>query len=307
MSVVAPAIPTSVKPTRKPRVWKVFVLFLGVLVGGTLAQLMAVIMWSACQGFWLGAHGVPADQIGSMVADRMAAMQASPWGIIAFVYGPFQLIIALAAVLPALRSAEGLRARLGMVRPALPAWALPLVAVGLFVPLAVGMALATRLVPLDALRPHYDGLRWAGLALFATVVPPFVEEMFFRGYVQRRLLSRWSPWLAIPVTSALFALSHGNLPQACFTFTLGLWLGVLAWRTGSVWPGMICHAVLNGTWQLWAFATLFGLLPATLPLAVVVPAAVLIAGCFLMACWVLVRRPEGMISSPAAMPMGTAA
>jgi membrane protease YdiL (CAAX protease family) len=307
MSVVAPAIPTRMEPARKPRVWKVFVLFLGVQVVGALAQIMARMMWGAGQGFWLGAHGVPADQIAQVITDQMTALMASPWGVVAFVYGPFQLVVGLAAVLPALRSPEGLRARLGMVRPALPAWALPLVAAGLFVPLAAGMALATRLAPLDALRAHYDGWRWAGLALFATVVPPFVEELFFRGFVQRRLLSRWSPWVAIPVTSALWALTHGNVPQACWVFAVGLWLGVLAWRTGSVWPGMVCHAVLNGVWNLWIFGTLFGLLPATLPLAVVVPAAVLIAGCFLVSCWVLVCRPEGMSPAPAAVPMGTAA
>jgi hypothetical protein len=26
---------------------------------------------------------------------------------------------------------------------------------------------------------------------------------------------------------------------------VGLWLGVIAWRCGSVWPGMICHASMN--------------------------------------------------------------
>jgi membrane protease YdiL (CAAX protease family) len=307
MSVVVPVLPAAAAPIQKPRVWIVFVLFLGVLFGGGFAQVMARALWGAGEGFWLSAHGVPADQAVQSVTDQMTALLASPGGLIAFLFVPFEVVLMLAAVLPALCSPEGLCSRLGMVRPNLPAWALPVVAVGLLAPLALGMALASRLVPLDGLMPHYDGVRWAGFSLFITLAPPFVEELFFRGLVQRRLLSRWSPWLAIPVTAALFALSHGNLPQMCVTFVVGLWLGVLAWRTGSIWPGMLCHAFWNGGVQLGAFAMLLGLVPATLPLAVLVPAGVLIAGCFLVACWVLARRPDGMSASPAAVPMGTAA
>jgi membrane protease YdiL (CAAX protease family) len=44
--------------------------------------------------------------------------------------------------------------------------------------------------------------------LFIAAFPGFNEELLFRGYIQRRLLARWSPWLAISVTSALFALMH---------------------------------------------------------------------------------------------------
>jgi hypothetical protein len=40
---------------------------------------------------------------------------------------------------------------------------------------------------------------------------------------------------------------------------------------------------------------------------VLVPAGVLVAGCFLVSCWVLARRPEGVSLNPAAVPMGTAA
>jgi membrane protease YdiL (CAAX protease family) len=278
-------------------------MFLAVQVVAAFGQIMARIIWGGCQGAWLGAHGVPADEIAQTIASEMAALLASPGGLIAFLYLPFQLTIALAAIIPALWSPEGMRARLGLVRPALPAWALPVVAVGLLVPFAMGAALASRLAPLAALLPHYDQPSWAGFALFLTVVPPFVEELFFRGYVQRRLLSRWSPWVAIPITSALFALSHGNLLQVCVTFLVGLWLGALAWRTGSVWPGMVCHAFWNGALQLWAFGTLYQIVPETVPLAVRVAASVLVAGCFLVSCYVLARRLEGVKPSPTVVPV----
>ena len=69
-------------------------------------------------------------------------------------------------------------------------------------------------------------------------------------------------------TAMLFSIIHGNLPQICVTFFMGIWLGVLAWRTGSVWPGMVCHACWNGAWQLWAIGNRFEVLPDTLPLVV---------------------------------------
>ena len=36
-----------------------------------------------------------------------------------------------------------------------------------------------------------NGVALVGLAVLMCVVPPFVEETLFRGYIQRRLLERW--------------------------------------------------------------------------------------------------------------------
>ncbi len=68
----------------------------------------------------------------------------------------------------------------------------------------------------------------------------------------------------------------------------------MAWRTGSVWPGIVCHAFVNGAWNVWQIgARMAGLsnLPPT-PALVVGGAVVLV--CFVASCWLLVRAsPSG--------------
>jgi len=96
----------------------------------------------------------------------------------------------------------------------------------------------------------YDQLTWPSgiaLVLFISLLPAFSEEIFFRGYMQRRLLLRWSPWVVLPLVSVIFAAFHGTPVWALTVLPLGLWFGVLAWRTGSLWPGIICHGFINGS------------------------------------------------------------
>jgi membrane protease YdiL (CAAX protease family) len=85
--------------------------------------------------------------------------------------------------------------------------------------------------------------------LFVGVAPGVSEEIFFRGLVQRRLATIWSPAAAIGTASALFAVVHIDPPVVAMAFVLGCWLGVLAWRTGSTWPGIVTHALINALWN----------------------------------------------------------
>jgi membrane protease YdiL (CAAX protease family) len=94
--------------------------------------------------------------------------------------------------------------------------------------------------------------------LFIAVLPGVIEELLFRGYVQRRLLERWHPATAILVSSTLFALVHLQPHHVVFAFPLGVWFGVIAWRTGSVYPSMLCHAFVNGGVNAWRMVVKFG-------------------------------------------------
>ncbi len=78
-----------------------------------------------------------------------------------------------------------------------------------------------------------------------SVVPGFVEESLFRGYIQRRLLKRWPPIVAIGFTSVLFAAAHIDWHHALMVLPLGVWLGIVAWRAGSIWPAILCHFFVN--------------------------------------------------------------
>lgn len=81
------------------------------------------------------------------------------------------------------------------------------------------------------------------------VLVPIAEEFAFRGAVLNALL-RWDrtygkPWLAILLSALLFSLMHFNLSQLPFTFLIGLLLGWICWRTGSLLPGIFMHVINN--------------------------------------------------------------
>ncbi|HMB70780.1 MAG TPA: CPBP family intramembrane glutamic endopeptidase [bacterium] len=95
----------------------------------------------------------------------------------------------------------------------------------------------------DLLRADSAG-EWLWVLLAAAIVPAIVEELAFRGFLQRGLAARLGPVPAILLASAAFGLTHG-LTRAPTAFTLGAMLGVIAWRTDSVLPAIVAHAVVN--------------------------------------------------------------
>ncbi|MDX2089948.1 MAG: CPBP family intramembrane glutamic endopeptidase [Kofleriaceae bacterium] len=78
------------------------------------------------------------------------------------------------------------------------------------------------------------------------LVPAICEELVFRGLVLRALASRFVPVAAVVASAALFSAYHLSPVQALPTLTLGLLLGLLAVRGGSVLPTMLAH-LLNNT------------------------------------------------------------
>ena len=81
--------------------------------------------------------------------------------------------------------------------------------------------------------------------LFIGVAPGICEEVLFRGYVQAGLSRRWGPWRGALVTAVLFGTMHLNFLQGAFATLLGLYLGLLTERTGSVIPAMVLHGMNN--------------------------------------------------------------
>jgi membrane protease YdiL (CAAX protease family) len=81
----------------------------------------------------------------------------------------------------------------------------------------------------------------------------FIEETFYRGWMQTLMVRKWGPWVAIPLTSLLFALSHLFVAPSWLrvaTFFPGLVMGLLRYRNGSVLPSIVYHAVCN-VWAIW--------------------------------------------------------
>lgn len=82
---------------------------------------------------------------------------------------------------------------------------------------------------------------WSYLAI--GLLAPVAEEIVFRGAVLKSLLQwqRERPWMAIAVSALLFAVAHLNPAQMPHAFLIGLLLGWMYWRTGSIVPGIAYH------------------------------------------------------------------
>lgn len=91
--------------------------------------------------------------------------------------------------------------------------------------------------------------------LLGGVVAPVAEEVFFRGYLQAGLRSRWGARWALVISSLLFALVHLSPATLPPLFVMGLLLGYLYERTDSIWPSIILHALNNSMAFIALFAT----------------------------------------------------
>ena len=80
--------------------------------------------------------------------------------------------------------------------------------------------------------------------LTVAVLPAFAEEFAFRGVVMGSL-RKYSDALALLVSSAAFALMHGNFVQLPFTFCCGMVFGFLVIKTNSLLPAIIIHFLNN--------------------------------------------------------------
>lgn len=91
--------------------------------------------------------------------------------------------------------------------------------------------------------------------LILGLLAPLVEEIVFRGAILRALLSwRPNPWIGITISAVLFSVVHMNPAQMPHAFLIGLLLGWMYWRTGSIVPGVVYHWVNNTVaYVLYAF------------------------------------------------------
>jgi len=81
--------------------------------------------------------------------------------------------------------------------------------------------------------------------LIIAVTPAVCEEFFFRGLVLSGL-RRLGLWPALIACALLFGLAHSSIYRLLPTFFIGLLLSWLVWKTGSIWTGIVAHALNNG-------------------------------------------------------------
>jgi uncharacterized protein len=99
--------------------------------------------------------------------------------------------------------------------------------------------------------------------LFAMAVPgiaifvPIAEELIFRGAIFSALVNSWFGRSgAVLITSAMWAVIHGATAPWLFVgiiFLMGIVLGILLLRFGSLWVTIVCHCVWNALTTLSIF------------------------------------------------------
>jgi membrane protease YdiL (CAAX protease family) len=138
-----------------------------------------------------------------------------------------------------------------------PAWLAAIASVGL----AVGLA------------PRPPSLAASGVCAWLAVglLAPVFEELLYRERLIPALRAFTGAPLAIALSSALFAVPHGEAWSTFGSFLVGLALGVLQVRTGSVALCIAAHAGLNA-------ASLIGVAPLLEPADSAVLGALGLAG-----------------------------
>ncbi len=123
-----------------------------------------------------------------------------------------------------------------------------------FLSLAFGGLYAVALMELgaeDLLPPEIpeaafgDGIYRLTNVLSIGFVAPFVEEVFFRGFVLAALLQTMGRVSAIVAGALLFAVSHLVVTAMVPVFVSGLILSWLYIKTRSIWPPIAAHSAQN--------------------------------------------------------------
>jgi Predicted metal-dependent membrane protease len=98
----------------------------------------------------------------------------------------------------------------------------------------------------ELMKQMTGGPLWASFLVVAIFAPIF-EEWMCRGMVLRGLLTKMKPAWAIVLSALFFAVIHMNPWQALNAFLIGLMMGYVYYKTGSLILTMVIHFVNNGT------------------------------------------------------------
>lgn len=249
-SVLPPSLPVV-----RPRVWSALVVGIAAIPASLVVAAVVLIAVAIATG------GFEALKESDDFMEWMGDFAATPGGMLTVVL-PGQLVLLIAAFGAAALSPQRLRERLGFVRSRMPWWAVLLFVVATpFLGFVGGQLMESlfdggseQVEMIEKMAAGQKGIFAVIAILLLAVLPPVAEESLFRGYVQRRLLEGWSPLWAIAASSLVFAACHADPSHFIAVLPLGVWLGVVAWRCGSVWPAMLCHAAQNllftiGSWM----------------------------------------------------------
>ncbi|GMT97219.1 hypothetical protein KH5H1_13380 [Corallococcus caeni] len=277
--------------------WTVLVAFLLLLMG---ILVVSITVASIAMAVEIARSGVdPRDSKAILALTEQ--LKTMSWLQVAGVMTS-SLLGMTAALLGGVLSPKPLkeRLRLGKGTP-LPAWAWGAALVGCF---TMGQAMESLSVltgiwdytaSLKALQATSQGsfATFALLLFFGTLVAGTAEELFFRGYVQTRLVERWGRWAGIAGAAALFGLLHLDPIHSPMALMMGLFLGWLAERTGSLRLPIFVHILNNLTsFLLSRYAPSTAQLPAAVHVTLLAVCSLAFVGVVMALRRVDARPPE---------------
>lgn len=144
-----------------------------------------------------------------------------------------------------------------LIRPYPARFTLSFVIMGIFTAFAVafilGIAQIVGIIPdswVQVQSDTYADIRVANAFMqFLSVgfIAPVAEELLFRGCIFGTLKKEMHPWVAIVISAAIFGVAHLTPLGIIYATGLGILLGWLTWRTGSVVPSLLFHMAYNCT------------------------------------------------------------
>lgn len=90
-----------------------------------------------------------------------------------------------------------------------------------------------------------EGYGWSMVLVSICVQPAVIEELAFRGIIYNGLGRILNPREVILVSAVLFMVIHLSVASFPHLLLLGLALGYVRWRSGSVYPCMLLHCTHN--------------------------------------------------------------
>lgn len=83
------------------------------------------------------------------------------------------------------------------------------------------------------------------LLLYSVIVAPICEELIFRGVTLSYAKREMPFWVANILQAVLFGVYHMNPLQGIYAFFIGLFLGYVCHKGGSIFLSMCLHALFN--------------------------------------------------------------
>jgi membrane protease YdiL (CAAX protease family) len=227
----------------RPLVWPVIVAFFGALVGiqilGGIVGVVALLAYGA-------------KLKASSVSEILNKVVENPKVIIAsVVFSEAVLLVVTFVGLGLAKAQPRQRLRLGPASTSAVLF-IPMILGTLAVSEAGDALLALTHVHASFSLPAIAGairgsspLEFAILLAMAGVLAPVAEEIFFRGFMQTRLVERWGRWRGILFAAACFGILHFDPVHTPLAFAMGIVLGWVVEISGSIRSSILAHAVNN--------------------------------------------------------------